>query len=55
MRTFLNFTIAILLLLAFVGSGAFFVIVSKDLKLERASATSNSNNSSTTTESASED
>ena len=35
MRTFVNFTLAILLLIAFIGSGAFFVIISKDLKLER--------------------
>lgn len=35
MRTFLNFTLAILLLIAAVGSSAFFIIVSKDLKLER--------------------
>ncbi len=35
MRTVLNFTIAILLLLAFVGSGAFFFFISKDVKLER--------------------
>ncbi len=35
MRTFMNFTLAILLLLAFVGSGVFFVMVSQDLKLER--------------------
>ncbi|MDQ8192269.1 hypothetical protein [Roseibacillus persicicus] len=54
MRTFLNFTIAILLLIAFVGSGAFFVIVSKDLKLERAS-TSTSSNASPTTESTSDE
>lgn len=38
MRTLLNFTIAILLLAAFIGSGAFFYIISKDLKLERAAA-----------------
>lgn len=35
MRTFLNFTLAILLLIAFVGSTVFFVSVSKGLKLER--------------------
>ncbi|MGJ8723968.1 MAG: hypothetical protein ACSHYB_05375 [Roseibacillus sp.] len=35
MKTFVNFTLAILLLIAFVGSGAFFVIISSDLKLER--------------------
>lgn len=31
----MNFTLAILLLIAFIGSGTFFLIVSKDLKLER--------------------
>lgn len=35
MKTFVNFTLAILLLIAFIGSGAFFVIISQDLKLER--------------------
>ena len=38
MRTLLNFTLAILLLIAFVGSAAFFVSVSNGLKLERAAA-----------------
>lgn len=38
MRTLLNFTVAILLLVAFLGSGAFFYLVSKDLKLERKAA-----------------
>ncbi|WP_200392159.1 hypothetical protein [Roseibacillus ishigakijimensis] len=37
MRTMMNFTLAILLLIAFLGSGAFFVLISKDLKLERRS------------------
>jgi len=40
MRTLLNFTLAILLLLAFVGSTVFFVSVSKGLKLERVAETS---------------
>lgn len=40
MRTFLNFTLAILLLIAFIGSGAFFLTVSKGLKLERVEAQS---------------
>ena len=35
MKTFINFTLAILLLIAFVGSGTFFVLVSNGLKLER--------------------
>lgn len=35
MRTILNFTLAILLLVAFIGSGAFFVSVSSGLKLKR--------------------
>jgi len=39
MRTLLNFTLATLLLLAFVGSTAFFISVSKGLKLERAAET----------------
>ena len=36
----MNFTLAIFLLIAFVGSGAFFLIVSQDLKLERREASS---------------
>ena len=35
MRTFLNFTLAILLLIAFIGSTAFFISISNGLKLER--------------------
>lgn len=31
----MNFTLAILLLIAFIGSGAFFLVVSQDLSLER--------------------
>lgn len=41
----MNFTLAILLLIAFVGSGVFFLTVSQDLKLERSD--SNSGNSPT--------
>lgn len=34
-RMFLNFTLAILLLIAFIGSAVFFISVSNGLKLER--------------------
>lgn len=49
MRTFLNFTIAIALLLAAVGSGAFFVMVSKDLKLKRVTPTNETSAASSPT------